>query len=451
MKRILTLILCLGVLSAPALAAPPKPKGKPSPSAIPSEMPTFQNERIKFGEGFLKKKDYRQAEQEFRSATRIDPNSFAAAVGLGDALYGRKLYKESLDEYMRAMRLVRPTYAVVPLQAASKLVREGKMMQALTVYQQIAHIKPAAGELLNKGVTALQNGDKTGAKKAFTEALKLDPDYADAHYKLGNMAYEAKVYVDAIAAYEAAVKAAPTDGLIHFKLGNAYYRFQTVAPKGDKYAFYRAWDRKTRDAKWASWCTNKAAVAYRQANKLRPKDFDILYNLGVSEFYLKRYPDAIAVLQAAVLVRNDDPDAHTYLGNAWFQKAHTIKEYNKAIHEYKVAQNLDPKRFELEYNLGQAYMQKSKLHPESDEFEITPANQQLYYAKGAAYHKTHMLEETAKHFEIYLASAAASKNRDDVTKMLTWVKAESSRTVQSGHGSAGGAKPGAKPGGHGGH
>jgi tetratricopeptide (TPR) repeat protein len=454
MKRTLILSLCLGLLSAPALAAPPKSKATPKP--IPSEMPTFQDARIKFGLEFLKKKDFRQAEQEFRSATLIDPQSVKAAVGLGDALFGRKMYNEALAEYMRAMRLLRPTFAEVPLKEASRLVAQKQIMQALKIYQKIAHIEPKAGDMLNKGVDALQNGDKAGAKKAFTEATKIDPDYADAYYKLGSMAYDAKVYNEAIDFLETAQKHDPTDGLIAFKLGNAYYRFQSVAPKGDKYAFYRAWDRKTRDAKWSAWCTAKAAGAYRKANQLRPKDFDILYNLGVSEYYVKRYNDAIKWLTQAVLIRADDADAHTYLGNAWFQKARTIKEYNKAIHEYKVAQNLDPKRWDLEYNLGQAYVAKSKLHPSSDEFEITPANSQLYYAKGAAYHKTHMLEEAAKHLDAYLYNVDKAPNREAVTKLIAWIKAESSRTVQGGHGSSGGGHGGGSGGhggggGHGGH
>lgn len=443
MKRTLVLTLVLGLIGTPALAAGPRSKATPKP--IPSEMPTFQDARIKFGLEFLKKKDYRQAEQEFRSATLIDPHSVKAAVGLGDALYGRKIYNEALSEYMRAMRLLRPTFAEVPLKEASNLVAQHKTMQALTLYRKIAHIEPKAGEMLNKGVDALQNGDKAGAKKAFIEATKLDPDYADAYYKLGSLSYDSKVYTEAIDYLETAMKHDPTDGLIAFKLGNAYYRFQSVAPKGDKYAFYRAWDRKSRDSKWAMWCTNKAAAAYRKANQLRPKDFDIVYNLGVAEYYIKRYPDAIKWLTLATYIRADDADAHTYLGNAWFQKARTIKEYNKAIHEYKVAQNLDPKRYDLEYDLGQAYVAKSKLHPRSDEFEITPANSQLYYAKGAAYHKTHMLEEAAKHLETYLYYADKAPNREAVKKLIDWIKAETSRSVQGGHSSSG------HGGGHGGH
>jgi tetratricopeptide (TPR) repeat protein len=451
MKRTLLLALCLSLSTAPAFAAPPK--GKATPRPIPSEMPTFQDARIKFGLEFLKKGNFAQAEQEFRSATLIDPNSVNAAVGLADALYGRKNYTESLSEYMRAMRLLRPTFAVVPLKQASALVAQKKILPALTMYRKIAHIEPKAGEMLNKGVDLLQNGDKAGAKKAFIEATKLDPDYADAYYKLGTLAYGDKLYTDAIDALELAMKHDPSDGLIAFKLGNAYYRFQSVAPKGDKYAFYRAWDRKSRDGKWAAWCTAKAATAYRRANQLRPKDFDIVYNLGVAEYYIKRYDDAIKWLTQAVFIRNDDADAHTYLGNAWFQKARTIKEYNKAVHAYKVAQNLDPKRWDLEYNLGQAYVQKSKLRPQSDEYEITPANSQLYYAKGADYHKTHMLEEAAKHLDIYLYNAGNAPNREAVTKLLAWIKAESSRTVQGGHGTGSGAKPGSggHGGGHGGH
>ena len=104
MKRTLLLALCLSLSTAPAFAAPPK--GKATPRPIPSEMPTFQDARIKFGLEFLKKGNFAQAEQEFRSATLIDPNSVNAAVGLADALYGRKNYTESLSEYMRAMRLL---------------------------------------------------------------------------------------------------------------------------------------------------------------------------------------------------------------------------------------------------------------------------------------------------------------------------------------------------------
>ena len=433
MTRKCLLTLALTGLSLTALAAPPGPKGKATPKPIPSEMPTFQNEHIAVGRMYLKKQDFHHAEQEFRSATLIDPTSVPAAVGLGDALYATKRYQEALDEFMRAMRMERPTFADVPLREASKLVAQHQLMAALHIYRQISHVDPKAGDLVNKAVACLQRGDKPGAKKALTDALKIDTTYTDAYFKLGKMAYDDKAYGDAIEQYEKAAKSDPEDGLIQFALGNAYYRFQTIAPKGDKYAFYRTWEKKARDAKWFAWCVNKAAADYRKANQLRPHDFDILYNLGVAEYYLKHYPAAIADLHQAELIRADDADAHTYLGNAWFQRARTIKEYNYAVHEYLVAQNLAPKRWELEYDLGQAYLQKSKLHPRSDEFEVTPANAKLYYAQGSAYFKTLMLQQAGEHFQKYLYYMPDAKNRPDVEKLVEMIKSESSRTVQGAH------------------
>lgn len=422
------------VMTVLALAVPSPGTAQtasPSPSPSPSGMPSFGAERIKFGDRFMAQKNYRQAEQEYRSATLIDPTNFEAAVGLADAMYMRQNHREALKEYQRALRLIRPTYAQVPYAEAARLNGLGRWREALRFYRRVAHIKPEAGEMVEKGVAALQAGDTAGAKKAFTEALKLDPDYADAFYKLANIAYDDKDYLTAIDLLEKAIAADPEDGLIYFKLGNAYHHFKGQTPKGEKYQFYREWDRKERDEKWRTWCLNRAVTAYRKANQFQPDDFDILHNLGSTELDLGRGAQAAQALEKAVRLQNDDVDVHTQLGNAYYLLAKDLPAYNKAIHQYRVALVLDPTRRELERNLGHCYLQKAKIRPRSDQFEITKENANFYMSKGGSYHRTDMLTRAHGHFTTYLEKLPRGDEQREVTeKLLKDLAQETSRSVQ---------------------
>ncbi|HEX5887758.1 MAG TPA: tetratricopeptide repeat protein [Pyrinomonadaceae bacterium] len=142
-----------------------------------------------------------------------------------------------------------------------------------------------ARELLEKGKQLYRDDQDEEAVKAFQEALKLDPDLAEAHFRLG-LAYEALAkrdeseaeYKKAVEAYRKYLDDHPDDSEAHYDLG------QTYAGLGQY---------------------SDAIREYRQATKLKEDDPDIYYDLGVAHTKLAQYDAAAAAFSKSLEL---DPD-----------------------------------------------------------------------------------------------------------------------------------------------
>jgi Flp pilus assembly protein TadD len=131
-----------------------------------------------------------------------------------------------------------------------------------------------ARELLDKGKEFYRNDQDQEAVGSFEEAVKLDPDLAEAHFRLG-LGYEAlgksdeaeAEYKKAVETYKKYLADHEDDPEAHYDLG------QTYAGLGQY---------------------SEAIREYRFATKLKEDDPDIYYDLGVAHTKLAQY-DAAAV------------------------------------------------------------------------------------------------------------------------------------------------------------
>ncbi len=143
-----------------------------------------------------------------------------------------------------------------------------------TVSNGLESDRGRAKELLEKGKQLYLEDQDEEAVKAFQEGLKLDPDLAEAHFRLG-LGYEAlgkreeaeAEYKKAVATYKKYLGDHENDPEAHYDLG------QTYAGLGQY---------------------SEAIREYRIATKLKEDDPDIYYDLGVAHTKLAQY-DAAAV------------------------------------------------------------------------------------------------------------------------------------------------------------
>jgi len=110
------------------------------------------------------------------------------------------------------------------------------------------------------------------ARRAYHQALELDPALADAHINLGRLYHEAKEPARAEAHYRAAIEHGPEDPIAHFNLGVLLE------------------DLKRSD---------EAIRAYRQAIARAPDFADAHYNLGLLFEALGKRAEAIHHLRLA--------------------------------------------------------------------------------------------------------------------------------------------------------
>src|SRR5438552_11424282 len=174
--------------------------------------------------------------------------------------------------------------------------------------------KRAARSLVDKGkeLSDPDHNQDEQAVQAFQEAIRLQPDLAEAHLRLG-MAYAAldkkaeaeKSYKKAIELYKKLTQSDSKDADAFFNLGEAY-------------SFLH------RD--------EEAARAYRQATKLKDDDEEAFYQLGMVETRLAHYPEATAAFEKALEIDPDDYRASDAIENAK-EGTQRIKEGKKHAEE----------------------------------------------------------------------------------------------------------------------
>ncbi|HEX3251343.1 MAG TPA: tetratricopeptide repeat protein [Pyrinomonadaceae bacterium] len=142
-----------------------------------------------------------------------------------------------------------------------------------------------ARSLLDKGKELYRKDQDTEAVQALTEAVKLDPDLAEAHFRLA-LGYESlgkqeeaeKEYKKAVEAYKKYLLEHPDDAEAHYALG------QTYAGLGQY---------------------SEAIREYREATKRKEDDPDMFYDLGVAHTKLAQYDAAAAAFSKSLEI---DPD-----------------------------------------------------------------------------------------------------------------------------------------------
>jgi tetratricopeptide (TPR) repeat protein len=164
-------------------------------------------------------------------------------------------------------------------------------------------VKNRARAYNNRGLAYANKNDYDRAIADYTEAIRLDPKYADAYGKRGNVYLVRKDNDRAIADYADAIRLNPKFAVAYNNRGLAY------ANKNDY---------------------DHAIADFTEAIRLDPK-FAIAYNgRGIANAHKKNYDRAIADYNEAITLNPKYAVAYYNRGNAYYNK----REYNYAIPDY---------------------------------------------------------------------------------------------------------------------
>lgn len=167
---------------------------------------------------------------------------------------------------------------------------------SLTTAHNPEEAKRNAQTLVDQAKELYKNDEDERAVQVLEQAIKLDPNNAEAHLRLG-MSYAAldrkpesdDEYKKAIELFKKKVEADPKDASSFFYLGEAYN-------------FLHRDEDATRN--------------YRQAAQLNEKDEEAWYQLGMSLIKLARYSEAVNAFQKAL-----ELDANDYRASDGLQDA----------------------------------------------------------------------------------------------------------------------------------
>ena len=139
------------------------------------------------------------------------------------------------------------------------------------------------------GAVRLGQGRVDEAETRFTEALRLKPDYADAHVNLGRVLAAREKWPEAIAQDEAVVRLRPDDALACNTLAGA------LAQSGR---------------------LKEAEAEYERAVELMPRNAGMRNDLGLALVRLGRMPEAIDQFSASLRLKPGDAEVEANLGGA---------------------------------------------------------------------------------------------------------------------------------------
>ena len=153
-----------------------------------------------------------------------------------------------------------------------------------------------ARALLEEGKELYRTDQDEKAVEAFAEASKLDPDLAEAHFRLG-LAFDAigkeqeaeAAYKKAIEVYKKHLDDESKDAEAHYNMGQAYAGLHLYT---------------------------EAVKQYRQATKLKDDDADMFYDLGTALSKLAQYDEAVTAFSKSLDIDPNNTRAEDALEEA---------------------------------------------------------------------------------------------------------------------------------------
>ena len=181
------------------------------------------------------------------------------------------------------------------------------------------------------------------AVKHFTEAIKLNPDHADAYNNRGAAYYKKGDVDSAISDYTEAIQLNPDHADAYNNRGAAYYKKGDVDSAINDYT-----DAITRNSRSATVYNNRGNVYvdkgdfdeaisdYTEAIELKSDYADAYYNRGT--VYAKKgdFDKAIRDFDKAIQLNPDDAEVYCNRGEVWLH----LQEWEKAKSDLTTAKNL---------------------------------------------------------------------------------------------------------------
>lgn len=294
----------------------------------------------------------------------------------------------------------------------SRMYRDSETLYRIT----LAH-NPSSWMARNN-LCAMLSGRIGGLAEAIAQceaALRLRPDYAEAHNNLGSAWAQAGRMPDAIAEFRAALGLKPQFAEAHFNLANALAQIPGTA--GEAIAEYEAalrirpayLEARTNLATVLSRTPGRLAEAvgqYQAALRIDPRLTEAHNNLGTALAQIPgRLPDAIVEYRAALEVNPNYAKAHNNLGSALAELPGRLTD---AIAEYQAAVRSNPEYADAHYNLALALSRAGRTPEAIAEFEavlhIEPGSAKAHYNLGVILARENgRMPEALAQFEAALA------------------------------------------------
>jgi tetratricopeptide (TPR) repeat protein len=243
------------------------------------------------------------------------PGNYRAHTNLGHALAAERRLDEAIAQNREAIR-IKPDYAEARNNLGSALLDAGKPGEALTHLHEAVRLSPRYVTAHNNlGLALAATGQTDEAIDHFTQAVRLNPRFAPAYGNLGVALAQRGRLDEAVSAFRESVRLQPAAAEAHQNLARAltdrgrreFEQGQLLAALSDfdaaiatHRAFADAFHERGR-VLLAMGRQDEGLQALIEASRLAPKAADFHYDTAVALLRLNRIPDALRMLEAALL------------------------------------------------------------------------------------------------------------------------------------------------------
>ena len=351
-----------------------------------SEAPSFYLS----GRRYAAVKDFKTAEDRFLRALAASYTSVPrdiyprlAAVSLAQGRFPKSEFETAHKHWPDDLR-IQALIGVSAFLLKDPAVRQRgdeMLFQAINQSRDPAAIRSMTARVIqNLGGYFYENKNYPEAEKLYKRALQIKPDYAMAHYNLGNALNAQRKTIPAIEAYrkalemqpsyieplqnlanslfeqnqikhariiyEGIVRKTPEDATAHYNLGIV------LARQGDILEAQLAFEKalkfapddldvqlKLAEIQYEQGQLDPALKIYQKIYDQHPQNLNASYNLAVILIQKKRKSEALEALQNCLLYAPNDPTTLTALAYVYEQ----MHAYDKAQATYHNLLNIDPK------------------------------------------------------------------------------------------------------------
>jgi protein O-mannosyl-transferase len=228
-----------------------------------------------------------EAMANFKEALTIRPGHSDAQNNLGEALLYLGRVEEATAHVTEALRL-RPDSPEAKVNMGAILSRSGRFEEAEAQYRDALKSNPDSAEAHSGvGVCLSQKEDqRERALQELQHAVRLKPEYADAHYNLGRVLGLMGRVEEAKAQFYETTRLDPANAEAHFNLGIAL-----------------AAENRAADS----------VLEYQAAIRINPGYLNARFNLGSTLGMLGRYDEAIAQFSEILRLKPDWSEARQNL------------------------------------------------------------------------------------------------------------------------------------------
>ena len=239
--------------------------------------------------------------------------------------------------------------------------RAGNMVDAKAHFQNAISLDPDYADPHYRLATLLQHEkDVSGAEKSYREALRADVDHRDARYRLGLLLIDEDRKSEAMSELEQALKQSPEDPRMQTALSSIWFdqyqsNFQQMADQ-IKQAIANSPDDAQLYVELGSVYeelsqVNEAIAEYRLALEKDPSHAEAAYKLGMVERNIGNVGPSTKLLKQAIRNGTEQKRVHFYLGEMLALQ----NDHKGATEAFAKAVETEPSHAEAYFELGTAY------------------------------------------------------------------------------------------------